>query len=71
MEKYADAHVGFDTTREYDLLNKVIQSVEDDDVDAFTQYVFDYDKLSKLDNWKTTILLRIKRSLSDEELSLR
>ncbi|KAJ2965134.1 hypothetical protein NQZ79_g42 [Umbelopsis isabellina] len=71
MEKYADAHIGFDTTREYDLLNKVIQSVEDDDVDAFTQHVFDYDKLSKLDNWKTTILLRIKRSLTDEELSLR
>ncbi|KAG2186956.1 hypothetical protein INT44_003184 [Umbelopsis vinacea] len=71
LEKYADAYVGFDTTREYELLNSILRSVEDEDVDAFTQHVYDYDKLTKLDNWKTTILLRIKRSVTDDEISLR
>jgi alpha-soluble NSF attachment protein len=71
LEKYADAHVGFETTREYELLKYIIQSAEEDDVDAFTQHVYDYDKLTKLDNWKTTILLRIKRTLREEEVNLR
>ena len=71
LEKYADAHIAFDITREYELLKSIIKDAEEDDVDAFTQHVFDYDKLSKLDNWKTTMLLRIKRSLSHEEVNLR
>lgn len=33
------------------------------DVDAFTQAVVEYDSISKLDQWKTSILLRIKNSI--------
>jgi len=35
---------------------------EDNDVEAFTDKIFQYDQMSKLDKWKTTMLLRIKSS---------
>ncbi len=40
---------------------------EDRDVEGFTNTIVDYDRLSKLDPWKTTILLRIKKSIATEE----
>ena len=40
--------------------------MEAEDVEAFTAKVSDYDRLTKLDQWKTTILLRIKKSMDEE-----
>jgi len=41
-----------------------MQAVEKYDVEAFTQAVVDYDSISKLDNWKTKILLKIKQGIA-------
>jgi len=43
-----------------------LAAYESGDVEAFTNHVVEYDSFSKLDNWKTTILLRIKRTIRDE-----
>jgi hypothetical protein len=45
----------------------LVTAYENFDVEAFTQAVVDFDSISKLDQWKTTILLRIKNSIKSEE----
>ncbi|CAG8432808.1 11488_t:CDS:2 [Diversispora eburnea] len=59
IERYCDMDVTFASTREY---------MESGDVESFTNRVVEFDQLTKLDNWKTTILLRIKKSIQDEPL---
>lgn len=55
------------STREYALLNDLTQAVEDGDADAFADKLFAYDQMSKLDRWKTTIFLRIKETIQENE----
>jgi alpha-soluble NSF attachment protein len=66
-ESYIVMDGTFKTSREGQLLDAVVTSVEEGDVDAFTNAVYDYDSLSKLDDWKTGILLKIKNSIKDDE----
>jgi len=40
---------------------------EEADVDRFTNAVYQYDQVTKLDNWKTGVLLRIKKALEEDE----
>lgn len=60
----------FRTTREYDLLTKVVEAVNDGDSEKLSSVLFDYDQYSKLDKWKTTILLKIKNGIlqADDDL---
>jgi alpha-soluble NSF attachment protein len=44
----------------------LIEAVEAGDTEAFTSAVVEFDQVTKLDNWKTNILLKIKRSIQDE-----
>ncbi|KAK7206830.1 putative vesicular-fusion protein sec17 [Myxozyma melibiosi] len=67
VEEYADADPSFFQTREFGLLQDIISAYEDGDQERFTDKVFQFDQFSKLDKWKTTILLRIKNSISEEE----
>ncbi|RYP54031.1 hypothetical protein DL768_001033 [Monosporascus sp. mg162] len=65
LEKYRDMDPTFSSTREHQLLVDLAGSVEAGDQDAFTNHLFQYDQMSKLDKWKTTILLRIKESIEE------
>jgi alpha-soluble NSF attachment protein len=44
-----------------------MQACEEADVERFTGAVFGYDQVTKLDNWKTGVLLRIKKALEEDE----
>ena len=44
----------------------LVKHLEDEDVDAFTEEVKNYDQVSRLDQWYTTILLRIKKQIPDD-----
>lgn len=44
-----------------------MDTVETGDDEAFSDKVFQYDQLSKLDKWKTTMLLRIKETIVNED----
>ncbi|CAI2165826.1 7037_t:CDS:2 [Funneliformis geosporum] len=68
IERYKDMDVSFAGTREYQFLQDILSAVENGDVETFTNRVVDFDQLSKLDNWKTTILLRIKKGIQEEPL---
>lgn len=67
LEKYQEWDVSFSSQRECKFLEEIIGAVENLDVDAFTQAVVEYDSISKLDQWKTSILLKIKKAIKTDE----
>lgn len=66
FEKYRDMDPTFPSTREHQLLIDLSETVEAGDQEAFADKLFQYDQVSKLDKWKTTILLRIKDAIEEK-----
>ncbi|KAF9893659.1 hypothetical protein FE257_009827 [Aspergillus nanangensis] len=65
LENYRDVDPTFSSTREHQLLVDLVQAIEAGDQEAFADKLFQYDQLSKLDKWKTTLLLRIKSNIEE------
>ncbi|XP_049845160.1 alpha-soluble NSF attachment protein [Schistocerca gregaria] len=65
LERYQSMYPGFQDSREYKLIKVLIDHMEEQNVDGFTEAVRDYDSISRLDQWYTTILLRIKKQVND------
>lgn len=65
LENYREIDPTFASTREHQLLVDLVQAIEQGDQEAFADKLFQYDQLSKLDKWKTTILLRIKNNIEE------
>jgi len=70
LDQYQDMDPTFSSQRECKFLTDIVAAAENYDVEAFTQAVVEYDSISKLDQWKTSILLRIKNSLKNEDNGL-
>ncbi|KAL0951252.1 hypothetical protein HGRIS_007970 [Hohenbuehelia grisea] len=66
MGKYANQDTTFSSTREAKFINVLIEAVESGDQEVFTGAVVEFDQVTKLDNWKTAMLLKIKRSIHEE-----
>ncbi|THH34043.1 hypothetical protein EUX98_g141 [Antrodiella citrinella] len=66
MTKYTSLDTTFSSTREAKFINFLIDTIEGGDMEGFTGAVFEYDQVTKLDNWKTNILLKIKRGIQEE-----
>lgn len=71
VEQYGKMDSTFSSSREGRLLEAVVKTVEEGDVEAFTNHLYEYDSLSKLDEWQTSILLKIKNSIraDDDDLT--
>mmetsp|Transcript_4763 Transcript_4763/g.9711 ORF Transcript_4763/g.9711 Transcript_4763/m.9711 type:complete len:290 (-) Transcript_4763:332-1201(-) len=67
LEKYQDMDPTFSGTRESKFLQDLAQSMEEGDVQQFTNAVAEYDSLSRLDSFKTTILLSAKKIVASRE----
>ncbi|EON64560.1 hypothetical protein W97_03793 [Coniosporium apollinis CBS 100218] len=67
LEKYRDLDPSFSATRECQLLSSLAEAVEHGDPEAFADELFKFDQMSKLDKWKTTILLRVKNQIEQKE----
>jgi len=57
----------FQTTREAKFLSTLTDAFSQGDVELFTNALVEWDHISKLDNWKTGILLAAKQKLEAEE----
>lgn len=68
MLKYSNQDATFASTREAKFVNALIEALEAGDPEAFTGAVVEFDSVTKLDNWKTNILLKIKRGIQEEVL---
>ncbi|CAM9958138.1 unnamed protein product [Ascophyllum nodosum] len=77
LSDFTDADHTFEDSREFRFFQNLIQASEDNDVEALSQHCFEYDEISKLDPWKTSMCLRIKRSIEamadpdNEDIDLR
>lgn len=67
LESYNDLDHTFSSTRENMLLNDLAEAVEGGDQELFSEKLFQFDQLSKLDKWKTTLLLRVKNNIEKQE----
>uniref|UniRef100_A0AAY4DFY1 Alpha-soluble NSF attachment protein n=1 Tax=Denticeps clupeoides TaxID=299321 RepID=A0AAY4DFY1_9TELE len=52
-------------------LSKLLDAYEEQNVDAYTDSVKEFDSISRLDQWLTTMLLRIKKTIQEDESNLR
>jgi len=66
IQRYEEQFPAFRDSRECKLVKALVKHLEDEDVDAFTAEVANFDKISRLDQWYTTILLRIKKQMPDD-----
>ena len=52
-------------SREGKFARSLVECVEGFDAEGFATACFEYDRISKLDPWKTSLLVRVKRSIED------
>lgn len=71
IESYRDLDPAFTQTREHQLLVDLSEAVEEGDGENFADKLFQFDQMSKLDKWKTTLLLRVKEQIqaADEDFA--
>ncbi|XP_021769282.1 alpha-soluble NSF attachment protein 2-like [Chenopodium quinoa] len=67
LEKYQDLDPTFSGTREYKLLSGLASAIDEQDVAKFTDLVKEFDSMTPLDAWKTTLLLRVKEKLKAQD----
>lgn len=63
LERYKEMHPQLDNSRECKLIENLLASFTDADVDAFTDAIAQHDEIMKLDNWTAKLLLEIKQSI--------
>ncbi|KAH8949805.1 hypothetical protein BDL97_10G050400 [Sphagnum fallax] len=68
LEKYQELDPTFSSTRECKLLMDLAGAIDEVDVVKFTDIVREYDNMSRIDQWKTTLLLRAKNVLKLKEI---
>lgn len=67
LDHYRELDNSFAMTRESQLLDALAEDIEAGEQEKFADDLFNYDKLSKLDKWKTTIMLRVKSVIDAQE----
>ncbi|KAG7668703.1 hypothetical protein Ndes2526B_g03672 [Nannochloris sp. 'desiccata'] len=65
LERYKDIDVNLDGSRESVLVESLVNATEEGDPEAFTAAVAEFDALTRLDAFKTALLLRAKRKLTE------
>ncbi|WJX58954.1 hypothetical protein P8452_44353 [Trifolium repens] len=68
LERYQDLDPTFSGTREYKLLADVAAAIDEEDVAKFTEAVKEFDSMTPLDSWRTTLFLRVKEQIKAKEL---
>ncbi len=64
VESYSDLDYTFATSGEGKFLASLAEAASANDTQSFTNHVFQYDQIKKLDPWQTSVLLSIKRGLT-------
>ncbi|VDN05249.1 unnamed protein product [Thelazia callipaeda] len=67
LKRYEEISPSFADSREYKFVSELISCLEDKNQAKFTETVKAFDKISRLDQWHTSLMVRIKRSCGDED----
>jgi alpha-soluble NSF attachment protein len=62
--------VQFGGSREHKFLMQLVAAVESYDVEAFTNAVVEFDQITKIDPWMTSLLLKVKQGIKTEDSDL-
>ena len=65
LQRYEAVDYTFGESREGKFCQQLIAAVDEYDGEGLAQASFEYDKISKLDPWKTSMLVKIKRSIQE------
>ncbi|KAF3448013.1 hypothetical protein FNV43_RR08721 [Rhamnella rubrinervis] len=68
LDRYQDLDPTFSRTREYKFLADLASAIDEEDVEKFTGVSKEFDSITPLDSWKTTLLLRVKEALKAKEM---
>uniref|UniRef100_A0A7S2IBT3 Alpha-soluble NSF attachment protein n=1 Tax=Helicotheca tamesis TaxID=374047 RepID=A0A7S2IBT3_9STRA len=66
LSKFEGLDYTFADSREGKFAKQLVDCVDGFDSEGFATACFEYDRISKLDPWKTTILVKVKRSIEDQ-----
>lgn len=66
LDGYRELDPSFTQQRENQLLTDLAEAIEHGEQEQFADKLFQYDQMSKLDKWKTTLLLRIKNTIQEQ-----
>jgi len=66
LNKYEEMFPAFSDSRECKLIKALLGACEEQNADAFSEAVAEYDKISRLDQWHTTLLLRVKKAIEGD-----
>lgn len=64
--RYEGIDYTFNDSREGKFSKQLIDCVDQYDSEGLATTCYEYDRISKLDPWKTTILMKVKRTISDD-----
>ncbi|KAK4228952.1 putative vesicular-fusion protein sec17 [Podospora fimiseda] len=67
INNYRDKDPSFGGQREFQLLSDLIDAVEQGDQQVFTEKLYAFDQMSRLDKWKTEILVRVKNQIEEAD----
>ncbi|QRM15301.1 alpha-SNAP-like protein [Mudlarkpox virus] len=68
LERFKNVLPAFEDFRECKFIEKILAACDNEDVDAFTNAVIEYDNISKIDDVVVSMLLRIKKSIPENSL---
>jgi alpha-soluble NSF attachment protein len=67
LNRYRDIDPSFTQQREHQLLVDLTEAVREGNEEMFGDKLYQFDQLTKLDKWKTTLLLRVKSAIQKQE----
>lgn len=66
-DRYESLDYTFGSAREGKFAQQLIECIEGYDTEGFATACYEYDRVSKLDPWKTSILVKVKRTIDDQD----
>jgi alpha-soluble NSF attachment protein len=66
FDTYLSLDSMFGSSREFKFLSALLQSLEDQDLDAFGSAVDEFERINRLDDWKVSILYKAKQLIEEE-----
>ncbi|CAI2355030.1 unnamed protein product [Caenorhabditis sp. 36 PRJEB53466] len=67
LQRYENASPAFSDSRECKFVKELLAALEEKNEETFTEGVANFDKLTKLDPWSTSLLLKVKRTIEGED----
>lgn len=67
LQKYENASPSFTDSRECKFVKELLAAIDEKKEETFTECVANFDKISRLDNWSTSLLLKVKRTIEGED----